>query len=190
MLIKHSSRINIMNNRGFSLIELVISVAIVSVIMALVMFNFKGFEKSTVLANEAEKLSSVIRQAQIWALTGQLQDGVRPPGGYGVSFTSCLTPPCEYILFSDNNNNHLYDGASEQAPSGVNQLHEHVTISLEIDSFSESYIDLDFTPPTSTIFFNNDNNTYDVATIHLTHQISGLSKDVTINRISGQIDIQ
>jgi prepilin-type N-terminal cleavage/methylation domain-containing protein len=171
---------------GFTLVELVIAVGIVAVMMTLVLANFKKFERSAVLDSDAEKLASILRQAQVWSLTGQLRNGARPTGGYGVHVVECSASPCGYQMYADLDASRDYQ-TGEALATDLYNFSPSVRASVEIDGISTSKIDIIFEPPKSTIYFNGNSSSYTNATIILTHQITGAVKRVRLTLKSGQI---
>ncbi len=92
---------------GFTIAELVVAAGIIAMISALVLTNFRGSSQKAALDNEAERLSSILRQANINSLIGLTVNGARPKGGYGVHVAACQAD-CAYQIFPDNDGSHLY----------------------------------------------------------------------------------
>src|SRR3989344_223528 len=98
---------------GFTLVELLVSVAIVVLIMSVVLFNYTGFNDNLALASGGQELAIAIRQAQTYGLTVK---EVTPGGGrfdsaYGIYFDPSSSPSAYYI-FADINSNKTYDAGS------------------------------------------------------------------------------
>jgi prepilin-type N-terminal cleavage/methylation domain-containing protein len=87
--------------KGFTLVELAISVAIFALITSVVVFNYADFNNNLIMTNYAYEVSLATRQAQVYGLsvkgqgTGQGFDAV-----YGVSFD--MARPSQVIIFADN----------------------------------------------------------------------------------------
>ncbi len=75
------------NSSGYSLLELIIALGIITIISAVVVANFRQAEKSNNLRQSSLELESNIRLVRSQALAGQLIDGVLPLGGYGLFFS-------------------------------------------------------------------------------------------------------
>jgi prepilin-type N-terminal cleavage/methylation domain-containing protein len=130
----------ITNKQGFSLMELIIVIAIMGIMMSIGLYSLTGSRSQTQLETEAQKVISVIREAQNNALTGKTpQTGTYPcafgvdlaPGGRGGEyvmkyyFKNAITGVC---------------GAYPSYPSSVDiasyDLLSGVTIDSEIVVFS------------------------------------------------------
>lgn len=93
-----------MRERGFSLIELVISAAIMAIISAIVIVRFTAFDSSILLKSLAYEVAASIRDAQIYAVSiVNNSDGFDYP--YGMTFSTAI--PKSYTFFRDTT------GASE-----------------------------------------------------------------------------
>ncbi|HWB33714.1 MAG TPA: prepilin-type N-terminal cleavage/methylation domain-containing protein [Candidatus Paceibacterota bacterium] len=101
--------------RGFTLIELMVVVAIMTILTAVLLLQQKKFDSSTLLRSLAYSVALSVQQAQTYG-TSVRQFGTSLSGfsySYGVSFTTGdLTTNNSYTLFADTNSNGLYDSAS------------------------------------------------------------------------------
>ena len=88
---------------GFSLIELLVSVAILVIVSGLVFFNQSGFNNNILLQNLAYEISLTIRQAQSYGLLSkETEIGGTFEAGYGVYFTTDVSGNNKVILYADN----------------------------------------------------------------------------------------
>lgn len=177
----------IFNQKGFTVLELITVAGIMAMLLTLVIANFRGAEHRSTLDSEAEKIVSVIRQAQIWSLTGQTVAGSRY--FYGLNLGVCSANSCNYYLFKDaeSGGNKIYDsgetvdGGSYKMPAGI--YVESVSPS------SSNKLNIVFSAPLGRTYFNNA-ETSETATIVLKSTRYAGQKTIQINRISGQINIQ
>lgn len=99
--------------RGFSLVELVVSVAIFLVITAVILVKHSEFSGTLLIENLAYDIALSVRKAQVFGLSvrefgvGSQEFNV----GYGVHFDSASNNT--YIFFADRNRNEKYDDSSE-----------------------------------------------------------------------------
>lgn len=109
------------NQRGFTLIDLVVSAVILIIILSFVLANFRGAGQND-LNLALQKFVSDIREVQIMGLAGKIFNSMEPPtypdGGYGIRIDQCSAPPCLYQVFADLNSN-IYpdDEGLEKAPA-------------------------------------------------------------------------
>lgn len=95
------------NSRGFTLVELVVVVAVVTIITGFLLFNQNKFNSSTLMRSLAYSVGLSIRQAQLYGVSVRgFGSGSSPSfaNGYGVYFSNAST----FTLFADTNNNGAY----------------------------------------------------------------------------------
>jgi Tfp pilus assembly protein FimT len=119
--------------RGFTLVEMFVIIAIFGVMASVVLFKFRDFNKSVTLENLTQDIALRVVEAQKTAISGVLVGttgtGGTPPS-YGVYFrsnTTLDTNSDRFIYFTDTNGDKLYPTASSatppcQAPYGVECL--------------------------------------------------------------------
>ncbi len=99
--------------KGFTLVELMVVVFIISIISLLTLFNSSRLDSAVLLSNTAYEINLIIRDAQVSGLGSKLfsTNGVATTTNQGVYFD--YLKPQEIILFSDLNKNNKYDDISE-----------------------------------------------------------------------------
>jgi len=172
------------DQQGFTALELVIVAGIMAFLLVLVLSNFRGFEQRSALDGETDKLASVLRQAQIWSLTGQTSSATRY--SYGVHLSKCASGSCAYILFRDTETggNKLYDAGEEVVSYTLPQ-------GVYVDSLTpniSNQSDIVFLAPLGLVYINGAVSASEEAIV-LKHT-TGRQKSVTVNRVSGQINVQ
>jgi prepilin-type N-terminal cleavage/methylation domain-containing protein len=95
--------------QGFTLVELLASVAIFSVITSVAVFNNSQFNSAVLLTNLTYEIALSVRQAQFYGITvKQSASSNNFDSGYGIHFDTAS--PTTYILFEDKPpQNHVYD---------------------------------------------------------------------------------
>jgi Tfp pilus assembly protein FimT len=176
---------------GFTVLELMVVMGIMVMMLILTIPNFQGFDRNQVLEVESDKLFSVFRQAQVWALTGQTVGSNRY--NFGVHFMKCASAGgCSYIFFKDAfGGNNRYDSGEEYG-IGINMLGKGVYVSglKKGDVSTLNNLDIVFEAPSGDVYFDGVLASPDSAEITLTSPLSGKSKIISINGESGQIDIR
>ena len=102
-------------NRGFTLIELMVTISIMTVIMATVLFAYARFSERISLGAAVKEISIAIRQTQTYGLSVK-EAGGGFDAGYGIYFD--INDPSNYYIFVDKNNDQMYDGGGSCASSG------------------------------------------------------------------------
>ena len=101
------------NNKGFSLVELLVSIAIITLIISTVLYNYGGFNDRLAISAAAQEIAVAVRQAQTYGLT--VKEVIVGGGGfssaYGVYF-DFNSDPTNYYIFADTNSNGKYDVGS------------------------------------------------------------------------------
>ena len=98
------------SRKGFSLIELMVVISIVTLISGVTLFNHNRFRGGVALENLAYEIALAIRQAQFFGINVRMIEGSFDTG-YGVYFDK--TDPTSFILFADLNDNRFYDDSNE-----------------------------------------------------------------------------
>ncbi len=181
--------------KGFSLVEMLVSIFIFTVIFSLVLAYVRGEEKSRALELSAQDLASFIRKAQFLSLTGKEKeiDGVFrfPRGGYGVRLSVCAAPPCTYYLFGDLDGQLDYDQADgEQIGAEKITLPSFVEVSgLKVNGVEVAEADVVFRPPRPTVCVDRDCSGDGNLSLKLFHTSTGREAFIFINSETGQVSV-
>ncbi len=113
------------NRRAFTLLEMILILAIIAIISGVFWANYYGGESRSQLINAQRGLIKNLRLAQTYSLSGKQYSGNLPVGGWGVHIDIATTT---YLFFADVDGNQVYDvgeastaygGRSEVLPTGV-----------------------------------------------------------------------
>lgn len=146
---------------GFTLAELLISMAIFSLLASTMFVGFRGTDRIEKFRIDANLLASNVRKVQNRALSGiGFSDGSFPRGGYGIHMQICTTPPCSYVLFAEQDSppNQQYtpstDGVFQTVPfTGETRVVElRVMDSDGTNEGAVTTVDISFKPPRPTPF--------------------------------------
>lgn len=173
-----------MNNKGFSLIELIVAISIFVIITTVVVVNLKGGSPSQEVLLQSKNLDSLLRQAQMQSFAGEPFEGVFPIGGYGVLVSTCSAPPCSVTMFADFNTNFVFD-ANEEVKTEI--LGSNVTVESISTGNSLHVI---FKPPRPFTCFDNVCSGIDTATITLGSTETTKTAEVVIDQVSGLVSSQ
>jgi len=102
-------------DKGFTLVEVLVSISIVVILTAVLVPRYRMLQKRSILIQDAHRLSESIREAQEMSVSGRRVEGVFPDG-YGVYLRE---RDSEYIIFADMNddgefNNPVVDSVIER----------------------------------------------------------------------------
>jgi len=150
-MIRNNKKI-IKNKKGFTLIELMISVSIIAMISTLYLTNYQGANKQSQLSLATQKLASDIRLAQNYSLGLLDYEGDIPDGGWGINLKKGND---YYTIFADSGDGfYAFDDVEEyrrvDLPNGV------IIDSLVVGDIPdpESNLDIVFLPPDPITYIN------------------------------------
>ena len=180
----HVTRYTLHDKEGFTLIELIIVMAIMGIMFAVAVPQYSKVRDSRALSFGEEQVVNDIRMVQNYAYSILKNDGSFPVGGYGINF---LNNSNEYIIFADKDGDMEYDGAPEIFEK-IKLSQDVKIISLKVNSVEEvdGVVDLVFTPPYGKVFIDK-NNKITGNFIDLEIVISNDSGSRTINASSSRM---
>lgn len=135
----------IKNNQGFSLVEVLVSLAIVSMIAGLMLANYRASEDTNRVVFSAKELAGTIRVAQNNSL-GAVKYGTSTPlGGWGVHIDTELSDT-SYRLFADMNDNSQYDPGEAEIEHGGRTVRTERNVRIASTTLG-SEVTITFIPP-------------------------------------------
>ncbi len=141
-----------MNLKGFTLIEMIVVLLIMSIVFSIVVLQYSKYINSKALLLGREQIVNDIRAAQSYTLNTLKANGGFPMGGYGVNFGLNLG---SYIVFADGNGNKRYDVGEKFQDIDVSG---GITISnLKVNNVAIGSVDLVFRPPYGVTYINGNN---------------------------------
>jgi prepilin-type N-terminal cleavage/methylation domain-containing protein len=92
---------------GFSLIELMVVIAIFAIISGVIMFNYGRFSSNMIVTNLAYEAALAVRQAQVYGISvKKTTEGAKFDASYGVWFSE--SDKQNFYLFSDKDGDKMY----------------------------------------------------------------------------------
>lgn len=106
---------------GFTLVELLVVITVMTIIILITIFNYPGFSKKTAVERASQEIALALRKAQSYAIAVRDTGGdIFPP--YGIHFA--ISDNESYILFADTN------------PSGPPPRYEVGDLDVDVSDFS------------------------------------------------------
>jgi len=197
--------------RGFTMIEMLISLGIFAVITGVVMANFRVGSQGDELRSASQLVASSIRRVQTSAIAGQTARFCRdseghdgrvcagdgdcgggacvndvPRGGYGLHFDTTEPNDRFMVTFADTNADGRFQAEEEVRRDNVS-VNIYVNVISVAPAALGSVLDIVFVPPRPSVRFNGGATSDLVAVIVLQHRSTMLTKTVSVNSISGRI---
>ncbi len=114
-------------NSGFTIVEMMVAMAIIFIISAMVAANYHLGNRQIVLDNQAAQFAQDVRRVQEWALSSRETAAGDEPAGYGIYVPE--TGDC-YILYADKDSSKDYTNEEEVEKVFLNNKIEISNISL------------------------------------------------------------
>lgn len=170
---------------GFTLIELMVVVSIISLLSVIIFANYRSGERQLALQRSAYQLAQDLRRVQGMAMATREFEGEVPPR-YGIEFTKDQD---SYILFTDINDNGKYE------PGGGNPDRIVETIYLEKGAWvgelrtpsSKTTVWVTFKPP-DPLTTIRDPGEREILRIQLTN-LNNQTKIISLNK-AGLIEVE
>lgn len=197
--------------RGFTLVELLVSIGIVFVILTVIVSNQSTYTDGAALANLADEISLTISQAQAYGVgVKEFSTGTSEfNASYGLAFSLLGSGSnSAYISFADRNSSKSYDGTWSCPIGGTSECLGKINISRgnyieslcsvsATDDCSIGRVDVSFTRPNTEAqisFFNTSGASIPPSSSVTGAKIKlkspkGTGRTVTVYK-TGQISVQ
>ena len=175
-------------NKGFTLLEVLVTLSIVVIVASLIFANYPKFKEGISLKKTSQEIALTIREAQNYALSVKEFKGEYE--SYGVHFEG-LNPTTSYILFSDLDGDNKYDSPGEKVKEFIIQTNDKITDLCGYDTgyvCDQNYLDIIFTRPSPVITLKSDIKDYSGVKIVITSP-RNKEKSVIV-WMSGQVSIE
>lgn len=198
--------------RGFTLVEMLISLSIFSLVTAMAVANFRVGSQNDELRLAARLMATQIRRAQTLAIAGYSVHSciggtsggqICTPGANdncaGGGYCSRTVPPAwgirissvagenrEIVIFADLDNDKEFDRAEAVEYQSISPGPSVYVQSMTPHSVMA--LDVVFTPPRPTVSLNGSDSA-GIATIILEHLHSEKQINVTVNRVTGFVSV-
>ncbi len=168
--------------KGFSLVEILVAISIIVVLTSVTMIRFNSLNIDVDFNLAVEEMVFNLRQTQLFALTGQTSNGIRPDGGWGMRIEQCSVGACSYTVYADSypsGGNRLYDSGSDDKFVDI-YLNDKVYIS-NVEPANSGVLDVVFSIPQGDIFINGV-DTIDTATVTISNVVDLSQRQIVIKK--------
>lgn len=174
-----------MKKSGFTLIELIVSIGVISLVTGIFLANYSSANRRSDLTMTTQKMISDIHMAQNYSLgltNYGLKDSTNVPlGGWGIHFDLTNDGNQQYVIFADDDGDKLYSSSTE---ANLAKGASIITLprNIIIDSISTgNKTDITFLPPDPITTITGSLGTSTQADIVLKDQNTNTKKTVRIN---------
>lgn len=118
--------------KGFTLLEVLVSIGIISVLSAVVLINQSNATNKVAISNAVNQFSVFARQAQVFGVGVRVADD-GGGGTFDISYGVAGEIGNDYlILFADKNGNGVYDGTSACVVGSAQECLEKITFQVGV----------------------------------------------------------
>lgn len=195
------------SSKGFTLIEMMVSIAIFTIITSVVIFNHGKFNSSINVTNLAYEVALAVRQAQVYGLAVKQDVTSVAPVEYAYGVYFAADNPKVFYIFADKNDNQQFDfDPSNDSCNGVKECQESIEIRGDVTigklqtstsgtSQDTNHLTVLFLRPNPVAIIRDDRNSDSSsngrqrAVVTLTSAKAEKSKEIVVE-LSGQISVQ
>lgn len=177
----------VQNKRGFTLVELLISIAIIVTLSIALYVQQSRFDSSIFINNTAQSIALSIREAQTFGRGALVGTGDSSPSVHGIQLSRNSK---DVIVFRDINENGRYDTGSDQEIRRYTLTDQNAISSLTLGGTGHSCLSITFKKPSPEPIFNNCSSGLSVATavITLLNTTDNVARFITVSP-TGQIQV-
>lgn len=177
-----------MNNKGFTIVELLIMIGILALLSSVVFIDFGKNGKQFALERSAQKLAQDMRRVQGMAM-GTLQ-GTASTTGYGIYLNKQAGSNTEYIVYRNENINPYYESSIDVVIETISPEDGISICDINDNNVSESdnVMSISFEPPDPITYIENNHYGHEAEISLCITTNPSLLKKVIINN-SGRIEI-
>ena len=133
-----------MNEKGVTLIELLMVTAIIGILLATIFMGYRGQNKELVLQRVASKMVADMERTREMSMSSQSNDGNYSGGGYGIYLRNDWDN--QYIIFADMDANRAMSASED-----INTIYMEDNI-LITGLTPSNQLDIVFVPPSPDVY--------------------------------------
>lgn len=166
---------------GFSLIEMIVSLAIISLISSLLIANYRQNQQEQAVVAESESLVNWIREVQNRAFHGT-KNGAQIPYGWGVYLNPSASTSLYYV-FADINDDKTYQEIELGQTVNLNNR-------VRIQSVSPTPLSVFFLSPDPDLYVNGVSLGTSSASITLSSRNGVFQKTIRVTDLGGKVYVE
>ncbi len=138
-------------NKGFTLVELLVSISIFTLITSVAVYNHAKFNNSVLLTNLAYEIGLSVRQAQFYGISVRQNASFSFNSGYGVHFNPAT--PTAYTLFEDKTGgtSHVWDSGEDLQNFTISKGNKILKVCVD-GNCNSTIVDISFIRPNPDAF--------------------------------------
>jgi prepilin-type N-terminal cleavage/methylation domain-containing protein len=165
-LVTQNNHTTYRSNRGFGLVELMVSISIMTLVSTVILVKNRSFNNALLLRNQAYEIAFSLRQAQLLAVSGTKESSTNS-NQYGIYFDVATEPGNrQYRMFRDDSNSGTnlgrYD-AGDTTLGVIGTLDNRFMINEIVDSSGnplEDILSITFIRPNFDALFKDSSGGY------------------------------
>jgi prepilin-type N-terminal cleavage/methylation domain-containing protein len=167
-------------NKGFTLVEMLVSVSIIGVMSTIFLVNYHSTNKRSELILTSQQLAGDIRMAQNHSLgSKEYGAGNIPTGGWGFYVNKANS---DYLIFADNNGNYSFDVGEDNTSMGAQKIDFPSRIGVKdilVNGVDVNSVSVVFLPPNPKTYINGSDSA--IVSIILEEDVSSSTSTVEVN---------
>jgi Tfp pilus assembly protein FimT len=172
------------NNKGFTLIELSVIVAITVLMTVMLFSNYGKNNEIFALERSSQKLSQDLRRAQEMAMSGF--EGSSATKGYGIYFNTSNST--SYLIYEEKNTNMWYESSIDVVKETANVENKIIICDIKDNGTSTSLLSVSFEPPNPLTYVGGVSFGHEATIVLCIASDTSRQKLVKINNV-GRVEI-
>jgi len=190
--------VQISNSHGFTLIEMMVVISIITILPAIVISNFPQIKSQFAVSRAAHRVAQSLREVQDLALSSVPYRGqfgiIKEVSGYGMYIDISGLGNTKYIIYADNNDQGLSNKEYDETDYIVSEVDlastESGVVIKQINKVYGNKVSINFNPPhPDTTITDLEEGEYSVDIVFAQADDLEKTKTVSINNV-GLIEVK
>lgn len=173
---------------GFSILEVLITAAIIGIITGLVTFKYGSFNHLLLLKNQAYQAALDLRETQARALSALGRGGNSFRDAYGIHFSTSAAD--RYVFFVDTNNNGQYDAGEELETRRLDSRFQIHRLCSSANSCTLNQLSVTFKRPNFDAIMKSGNTSLSAGRVEFISRSGASTIRTVVINAAGQISVE